>query len=76
MQFLSVRPLRFYASPSASAGSMSKQRHGLTARLLQSVNRPWAAGLASFVATAILLLPAEYEMPVRSLMLFLSSRRF
>jgi len=48
----------------------------MTARLLRHAARPSAAGLASLVTTAILLLPTEYEVPIRHLLLFLSSRRF
>ena len=39
-------------------------------------NRSAQTVLASLMTTAILLLPAEYEAPIRSVMLFLSSRRF
>lgn len=35
--------------------------------LLHHANKPWTTGLASFVATAIILLPVEYEVAIRSL---------
>jgi hypothetical protein len=72
---MSVSPPSVCSDTSASAARIDGQRHGLTARLLHYADKPWTTGLASFVATAIILLPAEYEVPIRSLMLFLSSRR-
>jgi hypothetical protein len=44
--------------------------------LLHHADKPWVAGLGSFVATAMILLPVEYEVAIRSVLLFLSSRRF
>jgi hypothetical protein len=76
MQFLHAYTPNFCTNSSVSDAPINGQRHGLSARLLAYANRPWLTGLASFVATGIILLPAEYEMPIRSLMLFLSSRRF
>jgi hypothetical protein len=75
MQFLSVVPPSVYMSVPASAATIDGQRHGFTARVLRYANQSWVTGLASFVVTAIILLPVEYETPIRSLMLFLSSRR-
>ncbi len=68
-------PLR-YAAPTASVERHHRDPRGMTARLLRHAARPSAAGLASLVTTAILLLPTEYEVPIRHLLLFLSSRRF
>ena len=58
------------------AARLYGRRHGLLERLLPYASQPWATGLASFVTTAIILLPIEYEIPLRSLMLFVVSRRF
>ena len=76
MQFLSVRPPSMYMSGPAFAAPIDGQRHETPARAPRYADRAWVAGLASFVTTAIILLPIEYEMPIRNLMLFLSSRRF
>lgn len=76
MQFLFVRPPSRYMGLPASAAPVNGQRHGSTSHPLRYGDQPWVAGLASFVATAIVLLPVEYETPIRSLMLFLSSRRY
>lgn len=76
MQFLSVRLPSMCISAPASAAAIDGQRHETPARPLRYADRAWVAGLASFVTTAIILLPVEYETPIRSLMLFLSSRRF
>ncbi len=75
MQFLSVRLPSVYVSFPASAAPIDGQRRGFAARALHYSNQSWVTGLASFVTTAIILLPVEYETPIRSLMLFLSSRR-
>jgi hypothetical protein len=75
MQFLSVLPPTVYMNVPPSAATIDGQLHGFTARVLRYANQSWVTGLASFVTTAIILLPVEYETPIRSLMLFLSSRR-
>ena len=75
MQFLSGRPPSVYRSVPASAAPIDGQRHGSPARPFRYADQSWVTGLASFVTAAIILLPVEYETPIRSFMLFLSSRR-
>lgn len=76
MQFLFVRPPSEYMGLPVFDVPLDGQRHGSTSHLLRYGDQPWVAGLASFVATAIVLLPIEYETAIRSLMMFLSSRRY
>lgn len=76
MHFLPVSPRGAHTNTPSPAARPYRPRHGVLARLRPCANQPWATGVASFVTTAILLLPIEYEIPLRSLMLFVSSRRF
>lgn len=76
MHFLPFSPRGTLTTTPVPTARPYGQRHGVLARLRPYANRPWATGVASFVTTAIILLPIEYEMPLRSLMLFVASRRF
>jgi hypothetical protein len=75
MQFLLVSPPKFVVRTAAASVAAGGHRGGFASRLLHYADQPWAAALASFLTTAIILLPTEYEYPIRSAMLFLSSRR-
>ncbi len=61
-------------SPSLMASADQKGR--VSSRLLHYANQPWATALVGFLTTAMILLPTEYEYPIRSVMHFLSLRRF